>query len=111
MFYTVTVSNNICTTSATVKAILLIEPQTVNTFTPNGDGFNDTWKIKNTESYPNLTVEIFNRYGTRVFFSVGYQTAWDGNFRGKPVPAGVYYYLINLRNGKTPLSGYVDVIR
>ncbi|WPV01635.1 beta-propeller fold lactonase family protein [Mucilaginibacter sp. cycad4] len=82
-----------------------------NVFTPNGDGVNDNWVIKNIESYPGCTVEIFNRYGEKLFSSVGYGIAWDGRFKGSGVPGSVYYYVINLKNGSTPLSGTVTIIR
>ncbi|WP_373417344.1 T9SS type B sorting domain-containing protein [Mucilaginibacter phenanthrenivorans] len=42
-----------------------------NTFTPNGDGINDTWTIENLNSYTNNTVGIYNRYGEKVYSSVG----------------------------------------
>lgn len=109
--YTVTVKNKTCSQSAYVKVILRMQPETVNTFTPNGDDINDTWQIKNIESYPNLTVTIFNRYGKRVFFSAGYHKPWDGNYQGKPVPVGVYYYLIDLHTGAPIMRGSVSVIR
>ncbi len=53
-----------------------------NAFTPNGDGINDTWVLLYMESYPNCIVEVFNRYGQRVFHSSGYGRAWDGRMNG-----------------------------
>jgi len=43
-----------------------------NTFTPNNDGINDYWNIKGIENYPTAIVQIFNRYGQKVFESRGY---------------------------------------
>ena len=63
------------------------------------------------ESYPGATVEIFNRYGQLVFRSTGYTTPWDGTLKGKPLPAGTYYYLINPKNGRQQMSGFVDIVR
>jgi gliding motility-associated-like protein len=82
-----------------------------NTFTPNGDGVNDTWDIKNLNAYANCTVQIFNRWGQNVYSSIGYGTPWDGTYKGSPLPAGAYYYIINLKNGLGPLSGFVAMIR
>jgi gliding motility-associated-like protein len=82
-----------------------------NTFTPNGDGVNDTWIIKGLQSYPQCTVLIYNRWGQQVFSSIGYAKPWDGEYGGKPVPFGVYYYVINLTGSGPPLSGFVTVIR
>ncbi|WP_184545395.1 gliding motility-associated C-terminal domain-containing protein [Mucilaginibacter sp. FT3.2] len=82
-----------------------------NTFSPNGDGTNDLWVIQNINAYPNNTVEIFNRYGQRLFRSIGYSIPWNGTFNGKSVPTATYYYIVNLKNGNKPLSGSVTVIR
>jgi gliding motility-associated-like protein len=82
-----------------------------NTFTPNGDGINDTWDIKLLDSYPNCTVNIYNRYGENVYSSVGYGIAWNGTYRGAQLPQGTYYYIINLNNGLKVLSGSVTIIR
>lgn len=82
-----------------------------NSFSPNGDGANDTWVIKNLSGYPQNIVEIFNRYGQRIFRSNGYGIPWDGTINGKPVPPGTYYYIVNLKNGSKSLSGSVTVIR
>ncbi len=90
------------------------QPQTItvpNTFTPNGDGVNDTWNIKYLDSYPNCTVAVFNRWGQNVYSSNGYGIPWNGSYKGTLLPTGTYYYLINLRNGLNVLSGYVAIIR
>ena len=82
-----------------------------NAFTPNGDGVNDTWDIKFLNLYANCTVEILNRYGNSVFYSVGYPIAWNGKYKGTDIPSGAYYYIIKLNNGSKPITGYVAVIR
>jgi gliding motility-associated-like protein len=83
-----------------------------NTFTPNGDGINDYWVITGLVAYINATVDIFDRYGQRVFHSIGYPKAWDGTINGRPVPTGVYYYVINTHyQNEPPLSGYITVLR
>lgn len=96
-----------------INGVFTVNPPPIkipNTFTPNGDGINDTWNIVNLNAYPKITVEVLNRYGSRVYFSNGYSTAWDGSFNAAQVPFGVYYYIITGVN-KTPLSGYVTVLR
>ncbi|KQR71302.1 PKD domain-containing protein [Pedobacter sp. Leaf176] len=104
-------SNQGCTvtTSVTVKVLQALIPP--NSFTPNGDGVNDIWSIKYLESYPKATIEVFNRNGMRVFFSNGYKVAFDGNYQNLPLPAGVYYYLINPRNGRKTITGPLTIIR
>jgi gliding motility-associated-like protein len=82
-----------------------------NAFSPNSDGVNDVWSITDLMPLPNCTVNIYNRYGIRVFYSVGYQRAWDGSKNGEPLPSGTYYYIIDPKNGGSKLSGPVTVIR
>ncbi|MGZ3754753.1 MAG: beta-propeller fold lactonase family protein [Mucilaginibacter sp.] len=98
-----------------IQFTIIVRPTPVilvpNTFTPNGDGINDTWDIKYIESYPNCIVQIFNRYGTRLFYSKGYPITWNGRYNGKNVPDGTYYYIINLDVNFKPIGGYVTIIR
>jgi len=82
-----------------------------NTFTPNGDGINDYWKIKGIENYPTALVQVFNRYGQKVFESKGYAQPFDGTFNGKAVPVGVYYFIINLSINCNLLTGSLTIIR
>lgn len=82
-----------------------------NTFTPNGDGINDIWNIKNLNTYSNCTVQIFDRWGQKIYSSIGYGMPWDGTYRGAAVPGGTYYYIIDLKNSTPPLAGFVAVIR
>ncbi|AYL94922.1 gliding motility-associated C-terminal domain-containing protein [Mucilaginibacter celer] len=100
-----------CKFEATASVSLkVVEGFTIpNTFTPNGDGVNDTWKIDALNSYPNSTTQVFNRYGTLVFETRGYPTPWDGTYNGNRLPSGTYYYKIDLKNGKV-YSGWVQII-
>jgi len=82
-----------------------------NTFTPNGDGINDTWNIKYLDDFSNCTVRVFSRWGQQVYSSIGYGTAWDGTCRGQPLVTGTYYYIIDLKDNYPPLSGFVAIIR
>ena len=82
-----------------------------NTFTPNGDGINDYWDITGLIAYQDATVDIFNRYGQKVFHSLGYPKPWDGTYGDRPLPVGVYYYIINTNYEGQVLSGYVTIIR
>lgn len=100
-----------CSASDDVFVKVLKTPTIPNTFSPNGDGIHDKWEIKYLESYPGATVEIYNRYGQLLFKSVGYSKPWDGTFKGSPLPAGTYYYIINPKNGRQQMAGFVDIIR
>ena len=69
---------------ASVDGICLEVP---SGFSPNADGVNDYWNIYGTEFYSDLTIEVYNRWGTLLFSSVGYADPWNGlNTRGKEVP-------------------------
>ncbi|GAA3968711.1 gliding motility-associated C-terminal domain-containing protein [Mucilaginibacter dorajii] len=82
-----------------------------NTFSPNGDGHNDYWKIDGIESYPQAVVQIFNRNGQKLFESKGYGTPFNGTYKGKPLPTGTYFYIINLNKNCNLLSGSLTIIR
>lgn len=82
-----------------------------NTFTPNGDGINDTWVIGGINSYQNPVVQVYNRNGQLVYRSVSGSSPWDGTYKGKNVPAGNYYYIVDLNINGIKLSGSVTVIR
>ena len=62
-------------------------------FTPNGDGQNDGWDPDRYRSYPNLTVDIYDRYG-RYITSLRSGEVWDGRYNGKELPTGDYWYIL-----------------
>ena len=72
-----------------------------NVFTPNDDGENDFWIIQGIDFYPKCTVTVYNRWGKKVLFSVGYTQPWDGKQSDQPLPAATYYYVIDLKNGSS----------
>ena len=64
-------------------------------FTPNGDGENDTWSPRNTQQYPNILTQIYDRYG-RLLKELSRAETWDGTYNGKALPTGDYWYIITL---------------
>ena len=100
-----------CIFSDQVFVKVLKFPNIPNTFTPNNDGINDTWIIQNLSDYPNVRLQVFNRYGQVVFESKGYTKPWDGTMNGKSMPFGTYYYVIEPGNGRKPVTGYVTIIK
>jgi len=86
-----------------------------NSFSPNGDGVYDEWIIEGLSTYPNALVEVYNRWGTLVWRSEGYEQPWRGeNFRnGQPLPVATYYYVIYPNGGKVkkPRSGDVTIVK
>lgn len=82
-----------------------------NVLTPNNDGKNDTWKIENIEQFPRNSVTILNRWGDKVFYSKVYNNEWNGDFGGGKLPAGTYYYVLDLGDDWGIFKGDVTIIR
>lgn len=82
-------------------------------FSPNGDGTNDTFVIKDIEFlYPNYTLEIYNRYGNGMYKGDKNRPAWDGmnyeksGIAGGIAPNGVYFYVLHFnKDNKRPQQG------
>ncbi|HNS42570.1 MAG TPA: gliding motility-associated C-terminal domain-containing protein [Taishania sp.] len=84
------------------------------TFSPNGDGANDTWEILGIEAYPDCFVSIFDRWGQKVFEAVGYnkEKAWNGTGKMGKLNEGVYFYKIQLHDKeKQQMTGSITLIR
>ena len=100
------------------------ELEVYNSLSPNGDGDNDTFIIRNIENYPNNTVSIYNRWGVLVFEVDGYGQN-DKVFRGtsegrvtiqksEELPEGTYFYILRYANGagvEKQRSGYLYIKR
>lgn len=85
-------------------------------FTPNEDGFNDTWKIYKIEFYPKNKIFIFDRWGQRVYYKEGYDNAdgWDAKYLASNMPVSTYYYVIELefdKQEKQVFKGPVSILR
>jgi gliding motility-associated-like protein len=95
-----------------VTVLVADDIQLPNTFTPNADGINDRWVIGGLNTYPDAVTQVYNRNGQLIFRSVGGGASpWDGTYKGKNVPAGNYYYIIDLNIANLKLSGSITVIR
>ncbi len=79
--------------------------------TPNGDGKNDTWLIDGLDIYPEATVQIFDRWGKRVFYSEGYDGDFDGTYNGEDLPMESYHYIIDLKDGTPVIIGNITIVR
>lgn len=83
-------------------------------FTPNGDSANDYWKItsiKGTDQYRDAEIRVFNRRGQLLYQSVGFESPWDGTYRGERLPVDSYYYTIDLKYSKIRYKGVVTILR
>jgi gliding motility-associated-like protein len=110
--YTLNVVSQTCGTATSTVFVRVYKKVTIpNAFSPNGDGINDYWNIDALVTYPESITQVFDRYGRQVFQSTGYASPWDGAYSGKPLPAGTYYYIIDLKNGQPKLSGWVLLVK
>jgi gliding motility-associated-like protein len=111
--YTLTVTslNNCFTVQDDVFVRVYKKVVVPNTFTPNNDGTNDLWNIEALETYAQSTIAIYNKSGQQVYYDIGYKKPWAGFYNGKALPAGTYYYVIDLKNDAPKLSGWVLLAR
>jgi gliding motility-associated-like protein len=81
-------------------------------FTPNGDGYNDIWQIKNLDKrgFENAKITIFDRYGNLIKQINNQNDFWDGTLRGNNLPSQDYWFVLALPNGKT-VRGHFSLIR
>ena len=94
--YTVLVQDKNGCGTATDEVYLLMYPKF---FTPNGDRYNDTWKIKFSDIEAGLTVKIFDRYGKLIKNLVTNDDSWNGTYNGSPLPADDYWFIVTRDNG------------
>jgi gliding motility-associated-like protein len=104
-----------CPLSDTVTILVADEFPVTNAFSPNGDGYQDTWEIHNLDQdkYRNCKIMVYNGWGNQVFYCEGYDKSkeWDGTSNGQPLPAGTYYYTIILNESQEPLRGSLLIMR
>lgn len=72
-----------------------------NFFTPNGDGYNDTWNIKFASFEPNMSINIFDRYGKFIIQLFGDGPGWDGTYNGYLLPSTDYWFVVTREDGTT----------
>lgn len=87
-----------------------------NSFTPNGDGLNDDFGLAGVTAGVNkMEMEIYNRWGEKVFSSTNVDKRWNGTYKGQLVPTGVYVYKVRFTNPKQTqwffLDGEIHLLR
>lgn len=95
-------------------------------FTPNGDNNHEKWTVKNLDAYDSYIVEIFDRYGKRLYiirvgsFNIGGASdedvsqafeGWDGIYNGHPMPSDDYWYLITVEEIRKQYTGHFTLKR
>jgi gliding motility-associated-like protein len=108
--YTLTVTNQYgCI--ATDEVEVIVDKGIPNFFTPNNDGYNDTWEIPFLAVEPEAVISVFDRFGnllTRYKVSEG---GWNGRSNGREMPTGTYWYIIEVPGIDKPYKGPVTLKR
>lgn len=107
-----------CTDTITIDAIIqdVVLFYVPNTFTPDGDEFNQSWKLfmKGGDVY-GFNLKVFNRWGEIVWETNDASIGWDGMYNGKPVQQGMYTWRASIKNlnddGRTEYNGTVNLLR
>lgn len=94
---TASTSHN-CVAIDTITVHVLWELMVPNGFSPNNDGYNDVWFIPAAQ-FVRVDVEVFNRWGEKVYSAKNYKNDWDGKYKGKPLGIGTYYYVVTFYTG------------
>ena len=108
--------SNGCLNSDTIKVDIIPELVVPSAFSPNNDGINDSWIIEVPQLYTNVTVRVYNRWGSLVYdraSSGGDNWTGKGN-NNNPIPVGTYYFVIEydgLDGQKENVTGPITIIR
>lgn len=110
---TVTADNGKDTTVHFNIEDLICEPSPSTHFTPNNDGFNDTWNISKIENFPDFDLFVYNRWGQQVHHQTSTYIPWDGRSLGLPLPDATYYYVLYFsKTDKNKfIKGPISIIR
>ncbi|MEM7511314.1 MAG: gliding motility-associated C-terminal domain-containing protein, partial [Bacteroidota bacterium] len=88
-----------------------------NAFSPNDDGSNDRWRIKNlTTLFPNNELQVFNRWGNQVYTARPFPiNGWDGRTEeGNPLDIGTYFFILRLNDQERQeevVKGSITIIK
>jgi gliding motility-associated-like protein len=106
-------NNGQCATAKVFVTVKCGDVVVYNGFSPNGDDYNQYFEIQGLQSYPNSSLLVYNSWGNLVFKSDGpYKNNWDGKWKGKDLPTGTYFYVLDLNDAeKTKYSGWVQLHR
>jgi gliding motility-associated-like protein len=100
-----------CDTATVSVTVLCSGVEIFDAFSPNGDSYNETFKINGLQEWPNHHLTVFNRWGVIVYESMNYLSDWDGTWKGKQLPDGTYFYILELGDGGETKRGYVVILR
>ena len=100
-------------TTTIIESGCEMNPESI--FTPNGDGYNDTWSINNYQYFPRAFILVYNRWGQKVYEHDGlYHIPWDGKDQfGVETPDATYFYVVykDRKEKKEIKKGSVSIVR
>ena len=106
-----TLFNGVCDPVSGLVTITIKDLDTPNAFSPNNNGYNDSFVIRGLENSINNELTVFNRQGNVVYSTVNYQNDWDGrNHNGKPLPEDTYYYILSV-DSRYSYKGFIVLKR
>ncbi|MBK7957253.1 MAG: gliding motility-associated C-terminal domain-containing protein [Bacteroidetes bacterium] len=116
--YTLVITSNNCKSQPSIVNVVINDcPQIAffipEGFSPNGDGINDVFFIRGLIAYPNNSIEIFNRWGEKVYVANPYLNDWNGScnigFRigGTELPVGTYFYVFSKGDNTPVITGTI----
>ncbi|MGV9012890.1 MAG: PKD domain-containing protein [Flavobacteriales bacterium] len=113
------VENGACGTTMDTVVVNLHDCATLvvpDSYSPNGDGVNDTYVIGGIEYYPENTFQVFNRWGSVVYERSPYNNTWNGKSEGKlnwgtELPESTYYFILDPGKDKEVITGYIYLRR
>jgi gliding motility-associated-like protein len=115
--YWVMAQDSLCYIYDTIVVYPCIAPYDIyvpNAFTPNNDGFNDYYHVI-ANNITDYKIFIYNRWGEEIFSSNSFLESWNGKFKGKECPVGVYFYIIYYKpaysNSKKILKGSITLLK
>jgi gliding motility-associated-like protein len=85
--------------------------EVLNTFTPNGDGINDTWGVPDLRYFKGVRVQVFDRNGERLFYTEDADKRWDGTYKGKEMPVGTYFWVVEVIETGQVRRGSLTLLR
>ena len=91
------------------KQFIVINPPKF--FTPNNDGFNDVWYVKDFETFPEARISIFDQYGKLLIELSPSKLSWDGRFNQNPLPSSDYWYVLKLDDSGVEKRGHFSLKR
>ncbi|WP_157963214.1 MBG domain-containing protein, partial [Algoriphagus litoralis] len=89
----------------------IMELEVFNSFTPNGDGVNDTWGVPDLRYFIGVRVQVFDRNGERIFYTEDANVRWDGTYNGKEMPAGTYFWIVEVIETGNVRRGILTILK